>query len=524
MLWKIRVSDHALTWLVAGVAAVVALVFFPMPRSLLLDHGHGYQLAGAAEILAGRHPFIDFRDVYGPLPHYASALAHAAAGGRVGGELGLVVAALAVGYALFFRLLRACGVGVGVALATVAVAIAIQPAAFRYYLFLLPVVFLTVAWRFAETPRRGWLVGLAATVMLAGLFRPDMGVFTWVAGVVLIAVRGEGRRAAWAQVAVFTGCVFLWALPWLGWLATHGALGEYLADSSSGALAHNAGMARPFPAWSAAHFGFNPENTLAVLFRLPGALLVVAVLGLWWRRREMAVEQRARWWTVAALAAGTQLQAVSIVDWMHVRDPLPWRLLLLAWLVSAGVPAGAAGGWGRRVARIGAVALAVELVLAVAVREPLENFKPAMVGEKLRFYACGRAEFLRRVGEQRLSLRPGLYQYLRDHSAADEGVFAVIEAPQTNFFAERRLAGGQLAILPGFFARAEDQRRLIARLRAERTAFVVLDHLGQHEYPELSLEKFAPEFWAFLQSEFVEVTRFQDIRVLSPKWRSGGGQ
>lgn len=509
--------DAWLTLVVFVGAGLVALAWFPSPKGLLSDHGHGYQLAGAAEILAGRHPFVDFHDIYGPLPHYASALAHAAAGGRVGGELALVVLAMAAGCALFFRLLRRCGVGAGTALAATGVVVAVQPAAFRYHLFLLPVIFLAAAWRHAEAPTRGRRVALAATVTLAGLFRPDMGVFTWAAGVVLMATLGEGRRAAWREAAEFTGWVVAWALPWLGWLAAHGTLGEYLADSSAMALASNAGIARPFPGWSTEHGGLNAQNAKAVLFRLPGWLLVAALLGLWWRRRELAGAQRAKLWAVAALAAGTQLQAVSVVDWMHVRDPLPWRIFLLAWIAADG------SGWRGAVARGVAAAVAMALAGAAAVRAPPGQCAPGAIAAKLRTYACGRAEFLERVAVERPSLRAPLYRYLRDHSAPDEGVFAVMEAPQTNFFAERRLAGGQLAIMPGYFASAADQRRLIARLRAERVAFVVLDHVVQEEYPDLMLAKFAPEFWAFLRDEFVEVERFGYARVLKPRWREAAG-
>lgn len=507
--------DRWLTLVVALVAAFVVFALFPMPAALLSDHGHGYQLAGAAEILAGRHPFVDFRDVYGPLPHYASAFAHVAAGGRVGGELALVVGALACGYALFFRLLRRCGVGAGVALVATAVAVAVQPSAFRYYLFLLPVIFLTAAWRYTENPTRRARAWLAATVTLAGLFRPDLGVFTWLAGVVALTTLGAGRRAAWREAAEFTAWVGAWALPWLGWLAAHGALGEYLLDSSSGALAHNAGMARAFPAWAFGGTDAVTQNAKAFLFRLPALLLIVALAGLWLKRRELAGAPRARLWTMAALAAGTQLQAVSIVDWMHVKDTLPWRIFLLAWLVAEAVKSGTTARR-RWIAGSAAGALAAMLIGAVAWREPLIQFRWRALRTKAATYALERDAFLARLAGWP---RADLYSYLRDHSAPDEGVFAVIEAPQTNFFAQRRLAGGQLAIFPGFFASADDQRRLIERLRTGRTAFVVLDHLGQDEYPELALEKFAPEFWAFLQRDFVEAARIGPFRVLTPRGR-----
>ena len=67
---------------------------------------------------------------------------------------------------------------------------------------------------------------------------------------------------------------------------------------------------------------------------------------------------------------------------------------------------------------------------------------------------------------------------MRDHSAPDEGVFAVLEAPQMNYFANRRFAGAQMAIFPGYFASSDDQRALIEQIRRGRTAFVVIDHLA----------------------------------------------
>ena len=37
--------------------------------------------------------------------------------------------------------------------------------------------------------------------------------------------------------------------------------------------------------------------------------------------------------------------------------------------------------------------------------------------------------------------------------------------------------------------------------------------------PDISLERFAPEFYAFLQQDFVEVKRIGYCRVLAPRWR-----
>jgi hypothetical protein len=126
---------------------------------------------------------------------------------------------------------------------------------------------------------------------------------------------------------------------------------------------------------------------------------------------------------------------------------------------------------------------------------------------------------LARVRAEQGSFRAGLYEYIRDHSAPGEAVMAVLEAPELNYFADRRFAGRQMAIFPGYFASPRDQQRLIAEIRAGPTAFVVIDHLEMMDFPEGAMARFAPEFLRFLEEDFIEVKRFGYCRVLVPKDR-----
>lgn len=510
------------SFIVAIVAAYRAAAMFPTPGMLLSDHGHGYQLAGASEILAGRHPFIDFQDIYGPLPHYASAAAQWLAGGRVGGELALVVLSFAIGYAIFFRLMVRCAIPLWLALTMTFVAIAVQPASWRYYLFLLPMVFFAAAWRYVEVPSAARLWLMAAAVTTAGLFRPDLGVFTYVSGAVLVGLTGANRKEAALQIAIFTGGVLVCALPWIGWLAIHDKLWAYLANSSVDAVADAVGRARSAPPFHFSGAMLSVENVKACLFRLPALLLLFAVAMLVIRRRGMQGKLRLRLVCTITFVALSQAQASHIVDWMHVRDTLPMRIFFLAWIAAAPRSEGGNGRMaasGRLLPRGIVAAVCTFLVIAATGKETLRQFSPRAVIEKLAAYDCTRSELLASVRKRGESFRANLYEYLRDHSAPDESIFAVIEAPQTNYFADRRLAGGQLAIFPGYFASGDQQRQLIARIRQGRTAFVIVDHLGQDEYPDLSLEKFAPDFFAFLQDEFAEVAQIGHCHVLAPRWR-----
>ena len=514
----------ALVTLVA-LAGYWTLAMFPTPAGLLSNHGHGFQLAGGAEILAGRHPFLAFDDiVYGPMMYYASGAAQWLAGGRVGGELVLVSLAYAIGYALLFRLMLGLGVSRGLAFAVTALAIMVLPEPFRYYLFLAPMLFFAAAWRYADAP--GWrrLAWMAMAVTLAGLFRSELGVFTFVSGLGLIATTGAGRRQPARHVLGLTGMVVLCALPWLAWLAAHGRLTSYLMLSSVDALQDVAGRAKPPPPFDFSGTPLTGQNAKAWLFRTPWLIMVFVGVMMVVRRAEIRGPQRARLWCAGIFMVLSLAQASHIVDWIHVRDTLPVRFLLLGWVVAGslhrGGPVRAQIG-GRFLSAAVVAVFCLTLVGGAAGKQELAQLSPLAVGRKLLAYNASRDELLARVRESGGNFRAPLYEYVRDHSAPDEGVFAVLEAPQLNYFAHRRFAGRQMAIFPGYFGSPADQRRLIESIRQGPTAFVVIDHAAMADHPEISLDRFAPEFYAFLQAEFVEVAQFGYCQVLAPRWRKG---
>lgn len=496
-----------LTFALAALAVYMAIAHYPTPPEFITDHGQGYQLAGAAEILSGRHPFIDFKDVYGPLTFYASAAAQWLSGGRVGGELALGCLALGLSCAILFRLMLGCAIPISYAAAATLVTIAVQPVAYRYYLFLLPMLFFLAAWRYIARPGRGRLAVLALVVTVAGLFRPDVGIATWASGLIAVVFAASDQPEAWKAAARFTVLVALWAAPWLGWLAAHGQLGAYLYDSSVKAFEAAAGMARPAPGvdWSDL---LSDQNAKAFLFRLPVLLLVFAAAMLVVRRAELRGPQRARLLCAFAFVVLTLAQASHIVDWIHMRDTLPMRILFLAWIAAgSATAANAAPGRTSRFARFvprGLAAIVGAILLFVGQGRPVgTEFVPREAVQKLRDYWVRPEEFVDRLHYRGGSYHAAICYLVRNHSRPDEGLFAVLEAPELNYFAHRPLAGGQLALLPGIFSSPADQRELIRRLQRDNTTFVVIEQPQQAEYPGLSLARIAPELTAYLRREFV---------------------
>ncbi|MEY2878516.1 MAG: hypothetical protein RLZZ15_896 [Verrucomicrobiota bacterium] len=511
------------TWGVGAAALYWSAAMFLRPARLLMENGHGYQLAGAGEILAGRHPFIDFQDVYGPLAHYASAAGLWVCGERVAGELLVCSLGFAVGHVIFFRLLLALGAGRVIALGATLLTLLVQSAPYRYYMLLCPMIFLGTAWRYVAAPVTARMGGMALAVAVGGLFRPDFGVLGFLAGAIAVwcVPQNAARRAR--LVALFAAFIVAAALPWLVWLALRGHLGDYLINSSGAAAAMNSaeGMGRPAVGLSFSNGWWTEQNAKAVLLRLPLATLVLALVGVWRWRAAIPESARPWLWCAVAYAVFSQAQAEQIGDWLHARDPLPVRILLLAWicvLAARAMPSSGGANVSRRLTWGAAGVAAALLALAGAHHQPLRQLKPAGLAAKVRDYWERRPEFLARIPPWE-SFRPAFYGYLRAHSAPDESVLAVTEAPQMNFFAERRLVGGQLALLPGYFASPRDQTALVAALRDPRTALVVVVQEAQPNYPDLRLANFAPIVWACLTGDFQEVARFNAIRVLAPRAR-----
>jgi hypothetical protein len=500
----------------AVLAAVWSAAVFPAPERLIEDSDHGYQLAGAQQVLAGEHPFVDFHDVYGPLVYYASALGQRASGGRVIGELAVVLLGWVTAYTLLLRLFLRGGVPWWASVGATATTLLVQPESYKYYMVLGPVVVITALWSWVERPGRWRMLALGAAIAGAGLFRPDVGVFSFAASAIAVGVALPGWRERATAWLALTGAVLLAAAPWLAWVAWHGGLEAYLLNSSVDAWKVAVGLSLPWREFDFSAGGSLRANAAAYLHRLPGLWCVLGVVGLACHWRRLDGVERARWAGVAAYAILSLLQASHRVSWAHTRDVLPLILLLMVWGATRdGLPV--SPGWGR-VLRVG-IACVLLSALPGVLRHEWRALVPSAVVEKIGVYAGAPDATLRHVSERsprsRAARQVASIQRL---TAPTDRVFTLYGSPQLNYFSGRRFAGGLMAVYPGYFADESAQAVLIARLRAERVALVLVPvdpRLDARD--ERKLPNFAPAIWAFLATEFAEVERIDGYRVLVPR-------
>ncbi len=311
----------------------------PDPAVFLADPDWGHQTAGANQILLGEHPFIDFRSTYGPLTFYASALAHVLSGGRVVGEMALVVLGYALAYVLLFRLMRIAAHTARVAWPVTVAALILMPRLYKYYIVLAPALTLTAAWAHVDRPggRTVWALGFA--IALAGLFRPDFGAFAALTGIAAVALRpAPGPAVRLWRILGLLGAVLACATPWLLWVGVRGGLGEYIADSIVGAPRHAAGMALPLPVLHGPESTHAGATALLAAFVFFAVLPLAAVVVLLFRRVAVDVGERARVLTLVVLAQATLLQAAHRSEVQHLLQAIPASFVLVAWLI--GVAAG----------------------------------------------------------------------------------------------------------------------------------------------------------------------------------------
>ena len=162
------------------VALIAVVVRTPTPDIFLVDSDAGHQLAGAQQIEFGEHPFVDFRSTYGPLTFYASYAAQRIGGGTIAAELLLCALAYSVAFLLIFRCTDAMG-GTFIALGCTAVWQSRRlPRFYKYYIFLGTALVMICLLRYIRRPGRTRLALLAGAIVIAGLYRPDQGIYAFV--------------------------------------------------------------------------------------------------------------------------------------------------------------------------------------------------------------------------------------------------------------------------------------------------------------------------------------------------------
>ena len=465
----------------ATLFAVTALVRFLAIGGLPNDHF--LYLAPAQQMLAAEWPSRDFVDPGAPLMYAVSAFARLVVDSPLLAETLVVSIAFGLGAALTLYAGFLASGSLRIAVMVTALEIAMFPRSYHYPKLALYAAGLLAMWAYARAPTLRRAVVLAATVVVAFLFRHDHGLFLGVAALLTAACAqpGPGGVRRVVRVGMLIG---LLVLPYLLYVEATSGLAQHVASGIAYSRAEAARTITPLPVFDLSSAG-SADNALAALFYTFYLLPVIACAMLAWGRITGTALGRSDEWrrvlplVVFALAVNTTL----------LRDPLIYRLpdvavpacILVAWLVPR---LWRSTGAGRIAGRGLVLATATVFLFGVnVVGSPAENVNRAglLLGPSgLLAHAQARVIELQARASPRQFPSPIIqalvpfFEYTDRCTAPDQRLFVAGEAPEVYVYARRLFAGGQPALRSGFFDTPADQRRLVSRLRQQQVPLALI--------------------------------------------------
>jgi hypothetical protein len=248
----------------------------------------------------------------------------------------------------------------------------------------------------------------------------------------------------------------------------------------------------------------------AVSWTLPACALSVLAL----RSRAIAADERVRMLSAVILAQGTLFQSAHRSEYLHLLQAIPVDFVLAVWLSRRAldeIPSGTV--LGRIIAAVGLGTLAGAGVVGLALTTTLSQWPsldPRASVEKLRVFAGSRDDVLRYVAAN----APNNWyvqamRYVRTCSARSDRILALPLLPTFYYMAERRFAGGQMGLAPGYFSTDADQRAMIERLTRDDVPLIIeMPRFSFDGMEARKMEVFSPLVFAYLREHFVEVGRF----------------
>ena len=194
------------------------------------SNDHYVHVALAQQVLLGDRPVRDFADQGWPLMYLLSAGAWRLAGDSLGVEWAIIAGGLAAGAAFTVLASHRLSTPVTIAFLLALLEILIYPRSYSYPKLLLYPVAAWASLALVARPSARRIVGMAAIIAAAFLFRHDHGIFIGLGTAASLAVRdgtGEWRRAT-ARVGLLTASSAAFLLPWLLFIMLNGGLVSYL--------------------------------------------------------------------------------------------------------------------------------------------------------------------------------------------------------------------------------------------------------------------------------------------------------
>jgi len=301
------------------------------------DPDQGAQLAKAMEILNGFHPFIHIKgNIYGPLVYYFSALGQFLSGGKLIGEVIVILGGYLTAYLIIYYLIEKITGKILISLLLLTIALTLLPRFYKYYIVLGPAVFLLALYYFVNNDNsQKKLFFLSAGTAITALFRIDFGVYSIVVALIAIVIyKGSDRSNTWIKcIVIYFAFLIMIVLPWIVLvIILSGSLKPFLELFP---IIKNMAtdLSLPIPVFTQHQVWFSKYNNFSLLFWAFRILPYFTLIILYFNKG--IIEQKKKNFIIltSIYTAIIFIQALHRTSFTHLRHCIPLTFILIGWLI-----------------------------------------------------------------------------------------------------------------------------------------------------------------------------------------------